>query len=494
MQSGRSLFPRYRFLLAVLVSGCGFIRPTESLSRVSYPSFSESSKSIVSSQAVESPPSIRQASFQALPLDGPSNDKASEADANLFLESKELSIELLIDQVLARNPSLAQMTAAWQAASARYPQVTSLEDPMLGTMVAPVSIGSNNVEFGYRVEVSQKLPFPGKLDLRGQTALAEVNAAGHDVDDMRLQLIESAKNGFYDYFLVHRALVVNEESLRLLKEFRRIAQVRYEDVKTAAEQDMFQADVEIGRQRQRGLILERMRKVTAARLNTLMHLPAESALPPPPEKVSLPDGLPPVDSLRSQAVAQRPDLRALADRVRAEQASLGLARQEFYPDFEATAAYDTIMGNGPTRDLAPQLGIRLNLPVRKVRRYGAVAEAQARVAQRQAELNRQTDQVNFQVQEAYEQVRESEKTVRLYEKTILPAARKNTEAARSAYESGKIPFLSLVEAQRNLVELQDRSYEAVADYFRRRATLERAIGGFGARTARNWIQAITPIP
>jgi outer membrane protein TolC len=184
-----------------------------------------------------------------------------------------------------------------------------------------------------------------------------------------------------------------------------------------------------------------------------------------------------VDSLRSQALAQRPDLKALADRVRAEQASLELARQEFYPDFEATAAYDTIMGNGPTRDLAPQIGLRLNLPVRKARRYGAVTEAQARAAQRQAELDKETDKVNFQVQEAYEQVQESEKTVQLYEKSILPAARKNIEAARSAYESGKIPFLSLVEAQRNLVELQDRSYEAVADYFRRRATLERVIGG-----------------
>jgi cobalt-zinc-cadmium efflux system outer membrane protein len=289
--------------------------------------------------------------------------------------------------------------------------------------------------------------------------------------------METAKDAFYEYFLIHRALAVNEESLRLLKKFREIAQERYETVKTAAEQDKFQADVEIGRQQQRGLTLERMRKVAAARLNTLMHLPPESALPSPPEKVSLPDGLPPVDSLRSQALAQRPDLKALADRVRAEQASLEFARQEFYPDFEATAAYDTIMGNGPTRDLAPQIGLRLNLPVRKARRYGAVTEAQARAAQRQAELDKETDKVNFQVQEAYEQVQESEKTVQLYEKSILPAARKNIEAARSAYESGKIPFLSLVEAQRNLVELQDRSYEAVADYFRRRATLERVIGG-----------------
>ena len=399
-------------------------------------------------------------------------------DVDPFDKVDELSADLVVQLVLARNPTLAEMTAAWQAASARYPQATSLEDPMFGTTLAPASIGSNDVEFGFRVEIAQKYPFPGKRDLRGQSALAEASAAGHDVDDVRLQLIESAKDGFYEYFLVHRALSVNKEALDLLKKFREIAQDRYENkAPGAVQQDIIQAEVEIGRQQQRTLTLERMRKVAAARLNTLMHRPPESALPPPPQQLAPADGLPLVESLRSQAVAQRPDLRALEDRIRAEQAALELARQEFYPDFEAMAAYDTIMGNGPTRDLAGQIGLRINLPVRKERRYGALAEAQARVAQRQAELSKQTDQVNLQVQEAYEQVRESEKTVQLYEKTILPAARKNIEAARSAYEAGKIPFLSLVEAQRSFVELQDRSYEAVADYFRRRAVLERMIGG-----------------
>jgi len=51
------------------------------------------------------------------------------------------------------------------------------------------------------------------------------------------------------------------------------------------------------------------------------------------------------------------------------------------------------------------------------------------------------------------------------------------KAAQAAYVTGKTPFLSLVEAQRNLVNLRDRHYEAKADYFRRLATLERAIGG-----------------
>jgi outer membrane protein TolC len=123
------------------------------------------------------------------------------------------------------------------------------------------------------------------------------------------------------------------------------------------------------------------------------------------------------------------------------------------------------------------LGVRLNVPVRLARRRAAVDEAKGRLAQRQAELARQTDQVNFEVQQTYSQVQESERTVRLYEKTILPAARQNIEAAQSAYATGKIPFLSLIEAQRSAVGLRDRYYEAIADYYRRRATLERVAGG-----------------
>lgn len=388
----------------------------------------------------------------------------------------ELPLDVLVQQVLARNPSLAQMAATWQAASARFPQVTALEDPMFGTTVAPASIGSRDVAFGYRVEISQRYPFPGKLPLRGANALAEASAAGHDVEDMRLQLVESAKHAFAEYYLVGRALAVNEEALRLLSEFRQNAQTRYR-TGLAPQQDVLQADVEIGRQRQRQLTLERMRQVAVARLNTLMHLPPDNPLPPPPQEVAPGDGLPDVAVLRAQALARRPDLRALADRIKAEQAALALAEKEFCPDFEVTAAYDTIMGNGPTRDLAPQVGVRVNLPVRTARRHGAVAEAQARIAQRQAELARSIDQVNFQVQEAYAQAQESERVVRLYEGTILRAARGNLRAAQAAYVTGKVPFVSLIEAQRNLVDLRDRYYEAVADYFRRRATLERVIGG-----------------
>jgi outer membrane protein, heavy metal efflux system len=138
------------------------------------------------------------------------------------------------------------------------------------------------------------------------------------------------------------------------------------------------------------------------------------------------------------------------------------------------AGYDAFWQEKPLR---PQVGLRLNLPVRLARRDAALQEAQARIAQRGAELDRLKDQVTFQVQEAYEKVRKSAKAVRLYEKTILPAADANVKSAQAAYTTGKTPFLSLIEAQRNLINLRDRYYETVADYFRRWATLERVIGG-----------------
>jgi outer membrane protein TolC len=390
----------------------------------------------------------------------------------------ELSADALVAEVLARNPSLAQMTAAWQAAAARYPQVTSLEDPMFAATLGPGTVAPDDpgVRFAYRLEVSQKYPWPGKLPLRGQGALAEARAAANEVEDTRLQLVESARVAFADYYLAGRALAVSAEGLSLLERFRRSARSRYES-NLVPLQDVLQAEVEIGRERQRRLTLERMQEVAVARINTLRNLPPDAPLPPPPTEVPVEDGLPPAPELRAAALARRPDLQALANRVAAEQAALALAGMDYYPDLEPFVMYDRFMGNNAaSKDLAAMLGVRLNLPVRKARRCAALAEAQARLDQRRAELARQTNQANFEVQQAYAQVRESQRTVRLYEQTILPRARENVEAAEAAYEARKVPMLSLIEAQRSQVGLLDRYYEAVADYVRRRAALERVTG------------------
>src|SRR6266446_314332 len=63
--------------------------------------------------------------LSAEPQTAPSAATAAGVADLPFAGMAELSADLLVQQVLARNPSLALMEAAWQAASARYPQVTS---------------------------------------------------------------------------------------------------------------------------------------------------------------------------------------------------------------------------------------------------------------------------------------------------------------------------------------------------------------------------------
>lgn len=394
-----------------------------------------------------------------------------------FQGTKELDLGALVQEVLARNPTLAQMSAAWQAAEARYPQAIALDDPSFAVTLGPASFGSNTVNGAYRFNIEQKYPFPGKRRLRGERALAEAHAAGSDVDDTQLQLIEAAKSAFFDYFLVQRSLVVNDDGLRLLQEFRKNAESRYK-TGLVPQQDILQADVELGQQQEKRLELEQRRQIAVARINTLLNLPPDMILPPPPTEIGVADSLPEAAALRTLALERRPDLQALAARLAADQAALALANKEFYPDFTPFAMYDRFMGNNSeTQPLATMIGVSVNLPVRRERRYAVLAEAQARLNQRRAEIERQVNQANFEVQQAHAQVSQSQKAVRLYETTVLPAADSNVKAAQTAYVTGKVGFLTLLEAERNVVGIRQHYYELVASYYIRLANLERVVGG-----------------
>lgn len=386
-------------------------------------------------------------------------------------ELKELSADALVEQVVARNPSIQQMTAAWQAASARVPQVTSLEDPLLGTTLAPAALGSS--PGGYRIEAFQRVPFPGKLTLRGEVASAEASAISRDVEGVRQQLTEAARDAFYEYYFIARSTEVNEEVLASLRMSRSSAETLFTTGK-AKQQDMLVLDVEIGRRKNRTILLERQKAVAIARINALLHQSPTSPLPPPPKSLKIEGEQPDPRKLQEQALTQRLDLQAINDRILGAQAAVELAGKEYYPDFDLMAGYDNMWDDSRMR---PQIGVRINLPMRLARRQGAVAEAHARLMELQAQLSRQQDQAAFEVQQAYEQWRESHRSVQLFETELLPAAKLSVKAAQAGYVSGDVPLLVLLEAQRNLTDLQEQYYQTTTEFFRRRAVLQRTLTG-----------------
>ena len=164
------------------------------------------------------------------PLSGPIEPAADPNDP--FAGESELSLETLVRGVQTCNPSLQALVAAWQAAAQRYPQMISLEDPMFGFMIGPAGVGTMDGG-GWMVMGSQKIPWPGKRQLRGQAAQAETDVAYREVAERQLMLAEAAKTAFYDYYMAHRQLEVNRSSTALLADFREIARIKYESNKVS---------------------------------------------------------------------------------------------------------------------------------------------------------------------------------------------------------------------------------------------------------------------
>lgn len=385
----------------------------------------------------------------------------------------ELSLELFVADVLQRNPTLQAAAAAWQAASQRYPQVVALDDPMLQTMFGPAAWGNDDLDDAYLVGVSQKIPWKGKLELKGQMALWDTNAAKWDSVDVQVQLAEAAKLAYYEYYLVERQLEVNLANTAIMEEFRDIAQARYE-VNATPQQDVLQAEVELGSLARRELQLKQRRETAIARINTLLHRSPLAPLPPAPSELSIESEVVLDDTMLAIAIQQRPDLAAIASRVQSERAAVALACKEYYPDFELMARYDAFWQEKPLR---PMIGVNLNIPLNHEKRHAAVNEASYNVLRLQAEYARQSDAVMNDVKAAQARLEESRGAIDLYRDRILPAAEVNVESARAGYESGEVSFLSLVEAQRQLNDLQEELYESVAEYHARRAQLEREMGG-----------------
>ena len=407
------------------------------------------------------------------PVNTARNPSAVESSGQTAGQS-ELVLDLLVDDVLSRHPTLAAAEAAWRAAAARYPQVVSLDDPMLDTIMAPGSIGARDVDFAYALQTRQKIPWPGKRPLRGQMAQHETGAAFQEVADARLQLVQATKSAFYEYFVARQLLELNVKSRDAVEQFRASAIARYE-TNLVSQQDVLLGDVELADLEREQFEFARRHRVAVARINTLLLRGPTAPLPPPPTKVRGTEALSDVETLRQLAVEQRPDLGAALSRLRLEQAGMALANREFKPDLELVGRYDTFWL--PQDRLVGQVGVTLNVPLAQERRRAAVREASAKVSQRRAEVDRLVAQVQFEVQEAYERVAESRSVVVLYRERILPAAEKSVQSALASYQTGKVDFLRLVEAQRQLIRLRQRQVETLADYHSRVADLERAFGG-----------------
>jgi outer membrane protein, heavy metal efflux system len=375
--------------------------------------------------------------------------------------------------VLRSNPSVESARQGFRAALARTRQVGTFEDPMVELGLAPLSLGSSKAPFGYEVGISQKLPWFGKRSLEQQASAAEAAAARSDYEAVKRELALTAVLLHDEYFVATRSLEINATHVELMRAMHASAVAQFSSGRGSA-QDALQAESELAHLEHDALILASQRDVTVAQMNELLHRAPELPLPPPPKELALP-AQPELQggASRTAAIRQRPDIVALEQRARAESARAERAEREGYPDFTVSTSYSSMWDMPEHRWM---VGLGFNLPIQTGQRRGAADEARAMRAQLQSDAARMTDAARTQVFMTLRQLEESKHVLSLYEARLLPVAKHQIDAARAGFITSQNPFMAVIEAERNLRGVELEYQMKRAEYVKRRAELDRALG------------------
>lgn len=395
-----------------------------------------------------------------------------------FQGAATLDRQRLVEAVLVRNTSVEAARQAYLASLEEVVQVTSLDDPMVGYSFGPAT-PFDDVRFGQRVDVRQRLPYPGKLRLAGEVARAEAEAVAQRIDTVVLDLAVAASQLYDELYLADRQLEINREHIRLLEDLHRTATARYAAGRISQHEPL-NAEVELSHLAHRDVILKSRREVVVARINALLHRPPKTPLPPPPASLPTPTrhvladlGFDNLEAAQELALELRPQLAAARAEVDARRAAVRLAEMSKYPDFDVGTSFSSMWAEPSHRWM---VGATVNVPIRKKRIQAEKAEAEARLAEAENLLLHLEDEIRAEVAQIHELALEAHHVLELYDDRILPAARDHIEAARSSFETGRAPFGDVIRAEKDLRSSELAYQEILTDYSRRLADLARTLG------------------
>jgi outer membrane protein TolC len=387
----------------------------------------------------------------------------------------------LLNEAAANNPELAAARSERDAALQRIAPAGALEDPMLelGVINAPLdplSLSREDMTMKM-LGLSQKLPFPGKRDLRRAVATA-------DADSLELAVQEASNKLVRDVRVAYEELAFNAESQRIvartrtaLEQLVAIARSRY-DVGQAAQNDVLDSQTELERLRVEQLRLTRENTVLQSEMRRLLGRTG----PPTPITVgarTLAAG-PALDvDSAGLAIGNRPQLMALQALVERNSRSIDLAQREYYPDFDLKLQYGQRdrAPDGMPRDDMVSLTVGVNLPIwRKSRLEPQVAEARAMRSRAQSMLAAQQLETQAALDEQRAIATQSQQSAELYQSTLLPQVRASVTSALAAYRVGSVDFLTLRQAQLRELEVSTELAEAIANHNKAVAEIDLLVG------------------
>lgn len=386
-------------------------------------------------------------------------------------------LESLLAAARLSNPELAAMRHEAQAAGERIQPAGALPDPVLRTELRDLDNQrtSNPNPLPGRVGTTkytliQALPFWGKRDLRREVAAADAAQVQGRADTAWNELAARIKTSYAQYYLLVQAAALTREIAELTANLEKIAQARYAGG-LVPQQDALRAQVEQTALRSELVALDTERHHAVLRLNALLKRPPQAALAEPRELRALPAAIDP-PTLEASLRARNPQLASDEARIEAAQKNRELVQRNRYPDFN--------LGISPIqRDNGIsewELMIELNIPLQQETRRSQEREAQAMLAAAEAKKEATLNQLVASLAENLLGLEAAQRTEKLAHSDLLPLAELAYRGALAGYETGKVEFAALLEAQRQIRKAKLDRVKAQVEARVRLAEIERLLG------------------
>jgi outer membrane protein TolC len=389
-------------------------------------------------------------------------------------------LESLLAYARAQSPELAAMRAEADAAAQRVQPAGALPDPVLrveleninnyGNDASPSLLPSKVGDTKYTF--MQSFPLWGKRDLRRDVAHADAQRATALTGAAWNELAARLKTSYAQYYLAAGNERITLEVIDLLTRLEQLAQARYAGG-LVAQQDAIRAQLERTAAQGELISLDTEKRQAQVRLNALLSRDVTAPLAEPQGLRALPAvSAADATTLAERARRANPALAAEEARLRGAQSSRDLVLKNRYPDVNVGVVPTQVGSKITTWGLM----FEVNIPLQQESRRAQESEAEAMISAQRSRAQALANQLLGELGQNLAALDSARRWQALATTQLLPQSELSLRSALAAYETGKVDFATLLDAQRQIRKARQDHLKAQVDAQLRLAEIERIVG------------------
>jgi len=357
-------------------------------------------------------------------------------------EGAPLELTDLIQMTVERNPKLARVQFAVDAARGKALQVGLYPNPTVDVIGDEISDVTFPGGIWAAPLVTQEIVTARKLQLNRDAALKEVDQAALSVISERYNLFSSVRQDFFELLTLQRRAEILEAVVKLAESSVDTSE-KLLKAKQVARLDVVQLEVDLERYK---ADLTATRQQIPATYRRLVSSVGVQDLPYQPVKGTLDAPLPEYDleKLRAYVLAIHPDIRRAQLGVDANQILLTRARVEPIPNIKLQGGY-TFQGQNASHDWL--IGAGVTVPLFN-RNQGNIQAARANIGEAIQQVGAVENDLVYRLSNAYAGYVGNRRMAERYRERIIPRANETYQLALKAYQGGQFEYLRVLEAQR----------------------------------------------